>query len=131
MTTDAIERKLADRYGRSRAHVGRWVAVGIVAAVLVGYLAWTTVSGAMNSVDFDTTGYEVHDSRSVTVHFQVTARPDTPVVCAIEAQDTEHGVVGWRVVEEPGGSGTNRSFSVTVPTVAEATTGLASNCWIP
>lgn len=131
MTTDATERKLADRYGRSRSPVGLWIAVGIAAAALIGYVGWTTVSGAMNSVDYDTTGYHVNDAHSVTVHFQVTARPGTPMACAIEAQDPEHGVVGWRIVEEPGGSSTSRTFSVTVPTTAEATTGLASHCWIP
>ncbi|GAA3915235.1 DUF4307 domain-containing protein [Microbacterium invictum] len=131
MTTDAIERKLADRYGRSRPRWGLWIVVGVLAAGLIGYVGWTTVSGAVNSVDYDTTGYELHDAHSVTVRFQVTSRPGTPVACAVEAQDPEHGVVGWRVVEFPGSDSTSRALSVTVPTTAEATTGLASNCWIP
>lgn len=131
MTTAAIERKLADRYGTGRPRRGLWITVGLVAAVLVGYVGWTVVSSAMNSVDYDTVGFEIDDARTATVHFQVTSRPGIPVACAIEAQDTEHGVVGWRVVEFPASERTTRTFDVTVPTTAEATTGLASHCWIP
>jgi len=131
MTDAAIERKLADRYGTGRPRRGIWIVLGVAAAALLGYVAWTTVAGAMNSVDYDTVGYDVHDARSVTVHFQVTSRPGTPVACAVEAMDADHGVVGWRIVEFPGAEKTARRFDVTVPTTAEATTGLASTCWIP
>lgn len=131
MTTAAAERKLADRYGTSRPRRRAWVVVGLVAAALIGYVGWATVSGALNSVDYDTTAYEVDPPHRVTVHFQVTARPGTPVACTVEALDTEHGVVGWRVVEYPAADATTQKFDVTVPTVAEATTGLASHCWIP
>ncbi len=131
MTTAAIERKLADRYGTSRPRRALLIVVGVLAAALLGYVGWTTVAGALNSVDYDTTGYEIDPPHSATVHFQVTSRPGIPVACTVEALDTEHGVVGWRVLEYPAAEATTRSFSVTVPTTAEATTGLASHCWIP
>ena len=67
----------------------------------------------------------------MTVDFQVTLRQGEPVTCIIEAQDTEHGIVGWRVVEYPADPAHTRRFSETVPTTAEATTGLVPSCWIP
>ena len=61
----------------------------------------------------------------------LTLRRGEAVTCALEAQDTEHGVVGWRVVEYPADPAHTRAFSETIPTIAEATTGFVSSCWIP
>lgn len=133
MTSAATQDLLDDRYGR-RTGPGRrvaWIALALAAAALIGYLAWTTVTSAVDTVDVDTTGYQVHDAHSVTVDFQITVRQGAPVACAVEAQDTEHGVVGWQVVEYPASTEHSRAFAVTVPTTAEATTGLVSSCWIP
>ena len=77
------------------------------------------------------TGFHLVDEHRVTVDFQVTLRQGEPVTCIIEAQDTEHGIVGWRVVEYPADPAHTRRFSETVPTTAEATTGLVPSCWIP
>lgn len=133
MTSAATQDLLDDRYGRRRGPRGRigWIVVGVIVAAVVGYLGWTTVASAVDSVDVDTTGFQVHGERSVSVQFQITARPGVPVACAVEAQDTEHGIVGWRIVEYPASEAHSRAFDETVPTTAEATTGLASSCWIP
>lgn len=133
MTSAATQELLDDRYGRRRGR-GRligWIALGVIVAAVVGSLAWTTVSSAIDSVDVDTTGFTVEDARTVSLSFQVTVRPGAAVACALEAQDTEHGVVGWRVVEYPASEEHSRAFTETLPTTAEATTGLASSCWIP
>jgi len=133
MTSADTARLLDDRYGRtpSRARRAGWIVFGVVAALLVGYVAWTTVARAIDTVDYDTTGFHWHDERSITVDFQVTMRPGTPIACAIEAQDTEHGVVGWRVVEYPADAAHTRRFSELIPTTATATTGFVTSCWIP
>ena len=128
----AVQAELDDRYGRSRrSRRGTWIAFGVIAAVIVGYFGWSTLTQSMDAVDIDTTGFQIVDAHSITVQFQVTLRQGEPVTCALEAQDTEHGVVGWRVVEYPADAAHSRSFSETIPTVAEATTGLVSSCWIP
>jgi len=134
MTSAAITEELDDRYGRSSGGARRragWAALGVVAALAVGYLGWTTVSGAVDSVGVDGTGFEVVDPRTVEVRFQVTVRSDAAVACALEAQDTEHGVVGWRVVEYPADPAHTRHFQESIRTTAEATTGLVTACWIP
>lgn len=124
---------LDDRYGRTRTR-GRivwWVVVGVVATALLGYVAWGTVARTMNAVDYDTTGFVWQDERTITVDFQVTLSPDTPFMCAIEAQDEDHGIVGWRVVEYAADPAHTRRLSETLPTTASATTGLVTSCWIP
>lgn len=131
-TSTELKAELDDRYGRApRGRRGGWIALGVAAIVVVGYLGWTTVAQSADAVDVDTTGFQLVNAHSVTVQFQVTLRQGEPVTCAIEAQDTEHGVVGWRVVDYPADPAHSRSFSETIPTVAEATTGLVTSCWIP
>ena len=98
--------------------------------VALAALAWTTLSQSMNSVDADDLGYEVVDAHSVTVRFQVTGAQGKQVACAIEALDEEFGVVGWKILEIPAADEHLQQFSITVPTVAEATTGLVNSCWV-
>ena len=129
MTTQDM---LDERYGRTRSPARRWV-VGVAVALGVAVVAlfgWFTVSGALDAVDVDTTGFEVVDEHTVSVSFQVTAPPGRAIACAIEAQDEEHGVVGWRVVEIPAAEAHAQALREVIPTTAEATTGLVNSCWV-
>ncbi len=129
MTTQQM---LNERYGRTRSPARRWI-IGVaiaVAAAVVALFGWFTVSGSLDAVDVDTTGFEVVDEHSVTVSFQVTAPPGRSVACAVEAQDREHGVVGWRVVEIAAGESHAQSLRELIPTTAEATTGFVNSCWV-
>lgn len=129
MTTQDM---LDERYGRTRSPRRRWLLGGAVAigAVVVGLFVWTTAANSMNAVDADTTGFEVVDEHSVVLSFQFTAPAGRSVACAIEAQDEEHGVVGWRVVELPPSSEHAQAFRETIPTTAAATTGFVNSCWV-
>ena len=129
--SSTVQSKLDLRYGRSGSKRTVWILGGALAAVAVVVLAWFTIANTASAVDADATAFEVHDRHSVTVRFQVTAQPGSPVTCALEAQDTEHGVVGWRVVEYAASDAHTRRHEETIPTVAEATAGLVSACWIP
>jgi len=88
-----------------------------------------TVSQAINTVDADDLSYELVDEHSVTVSFQVTAPQGRDLACAVEALDEEFGVVGWKIVEIPAVASHTQQLTATVPTVAEATTGLVNSCW--
>ena len=127
MTTQQM---LDERYGRTRRRGSRWVVIVAVAvgAVAIGAFAWLTVSNSINSVDVDTTGFQVVDGRTVTLEFQVSAPAGSSIACSLEAQDAEHGVVGWKVVEIPASETHARAFRETIPTVAEATTGFVNSC---
>ncbi|MCR2812165.1 DUF4307 domain-containing protein [Microbacterium sp. zg.Y1090] len=130
MTTQQF---LDERYGRRTSRrLTRvwWIVVGAVAVVATVALGWSTVATSLAAIDVDATGYAVVDDRTVTVTFQIVAPTDSTVACALEAQDEEHGVVGWRVVELPLEGGQMRAFTETIPTLAPATTGLVNSCWV-
>ncbi|KRB39070.1 DUF4307 domain-containing protein [Microbacterium sp. Root180] len=129
MTTQDM---LDERYGRTRSPRRRWVIGAAVAlgAIVVGLFVWTTVSNSLDAVDVDTTGFEVVDEHSVILSFQFTAPMGRSVACAIEAQDEEHGVVGWRVVELPPSQEHAQAFRETISTTAPATTGFVNACWV-
>src|SRR5690606_16453145 len=93
--------QLDERYGRTRRKRAPWIIVGVLALVAVVALSWVTISQTMNTVDVDDLGFEVVDEHSVSVSFQITGKPGSDVVCALEALDEEFGVVGWKIVELP------------------------------
>ena len=129
MTTQQM---LDERYGRTRSPRSRWViaVVAAVGALVVGLFVWMTVANALDTVDADAAGFEVIDEHSVVLSFQFTAPVGRSVACVIEAQDEEHGVVGWRVVELPPSQEHTRAFRETIPTTAVATTGFVNSCWV-
>jgi hypothetical protein len=131
MTTQEM---LDERYGRRRrtlgARIATWVVVGVLAAGAVGVVSWLAFANTSSSVDADAIGYTVVDARTVSLRFQVTAPVGSEVVCALEADDEDHGIVGWQIVRYPASSSHSEARSETIRTVGEATTGLVNSCWL-
>jgi hypothetical protein len=131
------------RYGRTagtrRRDVG--LLIGLGAAVIVAIAAWLVWggwnglnelvggSGGGPSISADSGSDNVLDARRVEVSYTVTAPAGVPVACAIEAEDVNFTVTGWKVVRLPISSETTRSFTTTVRTVAPSVTGDVSSCW--
>lgn len=131
MTTQQM---LDERYGRApsaRARRLRLVLAALGVAAGVAITAWFAFSGGTNTVEATTTGFDLADEGGVVVSFQVGAPAGTPIACALEAQDEEHGIVGWRIVEYPGSAELSRAFREVIPVTAEATTGFVNTCWVP
>ncbi|KRA23870.1 transcriptional regulator [Microbacterium sp. Root61] len=124
--------QLDERYGRTGSAARRWTigVLGTLAVLAVGGFSWLTVSNAMDDVGVDDTAYSINDEHSVTVNFQISAPRGATVACALEAQDEEHGVVGWRIVEIEASDLHARAFRETIPTIAAATNGLVNSCWV-
>ncbi|MCK8476890.1 DUF4307 domain-containing protein [Microbacterium aurugineum] len=122
--------QLDERYGRTRRRRLPWIIGGAVGLVVIGAFSWMTVSQSIASVDADDLGFTLVDEYSVDVSFQVTGVQGKDVVCALEALDEEFGVVGWKIVEIAAGDSHSQAVSVTIPTVAQATTGLVNTCWV-
>ena len=124
--------ELDARYGRTGSAARRWV-LGIViavAALVIGAFGWMTLVSTTDDVSVDTTGFTIDDEHSVTLAFQISAPVGRSVACALEAQDVEHGVVGWRIVQIPASDLQARAFREAIPTTAGATTGLVNSCWV-
>lgn len=126
--TTALE--LDERYGRTRKRRTPLIIGGLIGVIVVAIAGWVTVTQSMSSVGADDLGFELVDEHSVTVRFQVTMTQDRDVVCAVQALDEEFGVVGWKIVEIPATDSHSQQLSTTVPTVAQATTGLVNTCWV-
>lgn len=127
MTTS---RQLDERYGRTGRGRLPWIIGGALAVAVIVAFGWMTVASSMNTVDADDLGFEVIDEHSVSLRFQVTAPAGADVMCAVEAQDEEFGVVGWKIVEIPASESHSQALTVSIPTVATATTSLVNTCWV-
>ena len=93
---------LADRYGapspaRRRVLVG---AVTVVAAVFLGWLAWTAVFHATPAVESELTSYDVVDDGSASAVVIVSLADDVVASCRIRAFADDHTTVG-EVAFEP------------------------------
>lgn len=128
MTTQQI---LDDRYGRRRGGARRTaVLAGVLISLGVAGAAWFAAASTAGAAEATTTAFSMIDQHRVEVEFQVSAPSGSSLACILEAQDEEHGIVGWKVVEYPAAPDLSRPFRESVPTVAAATTGLVNSCWV-
>lgn len=123
-------RELDERYGRRGRRRLPWIIGGGIAVAAVVAFGWMTVAGQLNAVTAQDTGFTLTDAHSVDVRFQYTAPRGSDVVCVVQALDKEFGVVGWKVMQIPASQKHTAAVHVSVPTVAQATTGLVKSCWV-
>jgi hypothetical protein len=126
--TTALE--LDERYGRRGRRRLPWVIGGVIAVAVVVAFGWMTVASALNTVTAQDTGFTLTDSHTVDISFQYTAPQGSDVVCVVQALDKEFGVVGWKVMDIPATQKHTAAVHVSIPTVAQATTGLVKSCWV-
>jgi hypothetical protein len=127
--------QLAARYGRTadRRRREKWWLIGFGAAVAVVIVCWViwagldSVGGTLNATD---SAHTVVDDHHVSVSFTVEADPGENAVCAIEAQNEDFAIVGWKVIEIPSSTERSRAFTEVVRTTERAVTGLVSDCWL-
>ncbi|WES64959.1 DUF4307 domain-containing protein [Microbacter sp. GSS18] len=129
MTTPEM---LDERYGRTRPGATRWIVAAVIVLAVVGFgaVGWSIFTANVDAVDADTSGFEVVDEHSVAVSFQFSGPVGRSIACALEAQDVEHGIVGWKVVEYPASDLPARAFREVLSTTGVATTGLVNSCWV-
>ena len=89
---------LADRYGRPAPWRRRAVLVGsgLLGALALGWLVWTTFVHATPEVSSGLVGFEVVDDHSVSVSIDVELRGEAEATCVVRAfaDDEGHTTVG-------------------------------------
>ncbi|PFG31761.1 DUF4307 domain-containing protein [Paramicrobacterium agarici] len=134
--TESTAQRLDARYGNTRASRTRLAVVmwSLGAFIVVVFGAWVLWAGLLapaanvNAVDI---AHTVVDEHTVDVTYQLTVDPGTEAMCALQAQDDQHSVIGWKIVEIPASDSRTRTFTDSVTTVDEAVTGLIYRCWLP
>jgi hypothetical protein len=128
---------LESRYGRVHKHRVRegWIIAGFAAAALAVFLVWALgvngIGGRASTLTSTLTGTSIsQDGMRVTVHYTVNVTPGTAYNCAIEAQDENHAIVGWKVVSSPGVPSAGSAHQETIRTVQPAVAGLIYDCWL-
>ncbi|MHB1234765.1 MAG: DUF4307 domain-containing protein [Microbacteriaceae bacterium] len=123
------------RYGRTRGkrRRDRWIAWTVAAACVAGFSGWTIWVGlgsANSSLSATDIGFHVLDRYQVRVTYTVSMPPGTTARCALQAQNADHAIVGWKIVPVPASTGWNQSVSQLVKTSELAVTGLIYRCWV-
>jgi ABC-type nickel/cobalt efflux system permease component RcnA len=122
------------RYGRSRDHRRRtrWLLAGaVVLVVLAGaWIVWGSLGNINSSLESNDLGHHVNDQYSMTVSFELSVTPGTAARCALQAQNSQHGIIGWKIVDIPASDRFTRSFTQTIRTAERAFTGLIYRCWV-
>jgi hypothetical protein len=124
---------LDERYGRTgsrrrRSRVTAIVAAAVVLVAVAVWSVWTGVGGSADALDTQTVTAQVRSAEETDVAWLVSGRPDTKLVCAIQAQTTDGVVVGLVEVVVPVTGQANRHGSTVVHTVRRADTGLIASC---
>ncbi|MGN6205173.1 DUF4307 domain-containing protein [Humibacter sp.] len=123
------------RYGRTARtrRRDRWLLVALGVFIVVVVACWTVWAGLDqvrgSGITVDTGANQVLDNQHVKVSYTVSADAGASVACAIEAQDVDFTVTGWKIVQLPRSSQTTRSFTTTVRTMQPSVSGSVDSCW--
>jgi Domain of unknown function (DUF4307) len=126
---------IGSRYGRTERtrRRDRWLLIALGAFIVVVMACWTLWAGLDqvrgSGVSVDTGANRVVDDQHVTVSFTVSADAGASVACAVEAQDVEFTVTGWKIVQLPPSQKTTRSVTTTVRTTQPSVSGTVDSCW--
>ncbi len=123
------------RYGRTpdRARRTRLIAILAALGVIVVVVAWVIWAGLFSpaaSLGSRDLGYVINGDTAVEVRYEVTMDAGDTASCALQALNSDFGIVGWKIVAVPASDQGTRQFTDTVTTSEEAVTGLIYRCWL-
>jgi hypothetical protein len=128
-------RTIDTRYGRTpeRRRRTRLLAILAGAGVLVvvtAWVLWVGLLGPSASLGSRDLGYVLDGDTGIEVRYEVTMDAGQTASCALEALNTDFGIVGWKVVDIPSSDRGTRQFRETLRTSEQAVTGLIYRCWL-
>lgn len=125
--------RLEDRYGTGRrSRLDKRFAWATAAVLLLAGLAFLLFSGWQNGTEVEAQdiGHTKVTPLILDVKFEVSAPPNTPVACAVEALNTSKATVGWKVVELPVTDARTHTVTTRVVTTNPATATTTRACWV-
>ncbi len=128
--------RLDERYGntrtsRVRLKVTLWALAAFITVVFVAWVVWAGLLVPGAQLEAKDIAHTIVDEQTVEITYQITVDHDTTTMCALQAQDEQHSIVGWKIVTIPASETRTTQYTDTVRTVDEATTGLIYRCWLP
>ena len=128
------ETRIAERYGRTRGRSRRTLvfAIAFGGAIVIVFAAWTIWAGFFvpgASVESTDVGNIRVSDQAIRVRWELSENPGQTAKCAVQALDSNFGIVGWKVVDIPASQTRSRSFSTVVRTAQPAVSGLIYLCW--
>lgn len=103
----------------------------VLALVLAtAFVAWLAGAGS-GAPSFKEASFRDLGTARTSMDFQLTRDPDDTVVCAIQALNDEHAVVGWKEVTVPPTPGENAvRRTVDLRTTGHAVSATVDSCWV-
>lgn len=126
---------LSDRYGMRRPARFPWGKTIVITVFALGvvFIGWLTLGGQDSSPVSKDLSFTVVDASVTKVSVSVLPDPDRTVHCAVQALNSEYGVVGYREISVPPDpdrdSGRPTVFHETVRTTQLAVNGGIDKCW--
>jgi hypothetical protein len=130
--TDGAERAdlMASRYGS--APRGRRLltlgAVVVVAGLLLAWLLWAAWRQSTGTVDGSVSAFDIIGPHRIDVTVEIRRPAHTAVRCTLQAEATDHSVVGQTVVSLTSSGSSDVTVRTSVRTEREATTAVVSGC---
>lgn len=126
---------LDSRYGRTPERQRRIRLIAILAGVgvlvvVTAWVLWVGLLGPSASLGSRDLGYQLDGDSAIEVRYEVTMDAGQSASCALEALNSDFGIVGWKVVDIPASQTTTRQFRETLATSEPAVTGLIYRCWL-
>lgn len=126
---------IAARYGRTPDRIRRTRLLAIVAAaavlvVVVAWVVWAGLLGPQAGMGTRDLGYELEGDSTIRVRYELTVDAGRTTSCAVQALNSDFGIVGWKVIDIPASDQATRQFTEILRTFEPAVTGLIYRCWL-
>lgn len=127
--------RLAARYGTARRKRGDVLAIiiggGLLTLLVGAFFVLMLSNHSVGNIEFYDRSHEILDENVATLTFDVTtARPNTPVECAIKALSATHAPLGYDVLWLEPSAKLRRTVTHELRTVAEPVTVTVDSCWV-
>jgi hypothetical protein len=125
---------LAARYGRTkrRSRLTLLIAIAFGAAIAIVFGLWAVWGGLFvpgASVETTDVGNTRVSANQIGVKWELSTAPGTKTKCAVQALNSDFGVVGWKILKVPASDQRSRTLTTVVRTSEPAVSGLIYLCW--